>query len=127
MYGQVKNVVVQLWQQIGVDPTSLAQAGKTVNEREKIAGERVNQYLDELVAGRKQYAPVPGELSQILRSKYESKIIAQGIDRAFERAQKTRASSDSAGRASQPQSSVPLPQQAPQQAPPAGSGSPQRP
>ncbi|HEX2778657.1 MAG TPA: peptidylprolyl isomerase [Gemmatimonadaceae bacterium] len=113
MYGQVKNVVVQLWQELGVDPSALAQAGKTVTEREKIAGERVNQFLDDLVAGRKQYAPVPNELSQILRSKYESKIIPQGIDRAFERAQKTRASSDSTGRAAQPPSNVPLPQQAP--------------
>ena len=140
MYGQVKQVVLQLWQQIGIDPTSLAQAAKTPAEREKIAGERVNQFLDDLVAGRKQYAPVPNEIAQILRSKYESKIIPQGIDRAFERAQKTRASADSASRAGAPPSSVPLPgaapqqqapqQQAPQQQAPQQSptgGTPQRP
>lgn len=118
MYEQVKQVVVQLWQQLGVDPTALAQAGKSATEREKVAGERVNQYLDELVAGRKQYAPIPGELTQILRARYEAKIIPQGIDRAFERAQKARASSDSSGRAAQPRSDVPLPQSAP----PAGAG-----
>ena len=125
MYTQVKNVVVQLWQELGVDPTSLAQAGKTQAEREKIAGERVNQYLDDLVAGRKQYAAVPAELTQILRSKYDAKIIPQGIDRAFERAQKARANSDSTARATQPPSGVPLPQSAP----PAGGAQqqPQRP
>jgi hypothetical protein len=45
--------------------------------------------------------------------------VQQGIDRAFERAQKTRASADSATRASQPQSNVPLPQ-----LPPAGAPAP---
>lgn len=124
MYGQVKNLVLQLWQELGVDPTSLAQAGKTQAEREKIAGERVNQYLDDLVAGRKQYAAVPAELTQIMRGKYEAKIIPQGIDRAFERAQKARSSADSSARATQPQSGVPIPS-----APPAGGTQqqPQRP
>ena len=109
MYSGVKGVVVQMWQALNVDPSSLAQAGKTVADREKIAGERVNAYLDDLVAGRKQFVPVPDEVSTILRGKYESKIIPQGIDRAFERAQKARASSDSTNRAAQPQSNVPLP------------------
>ena len=109
MYSGVKGVVVQMWQALNVDPSSLAQAGKTVADREKVAGERINAYLDDLVAGRKQFVPVPDEISTILRSKYESKIIPQGIDRAFERAQKARATADSTNRASQPQSNVPLP------------------
>ena len=109
MYSGVKGVVVQMWQALNVDPSSLAQAGKTVAEREKVAGERINAYLDDLVAGRKQFVPVPDEIATILRGKYESKIIPQGIDRAFERAQKARAASDSTNRASQPQSNVPLP------------------
>jgi hypothetical protein len=110
MYAQVKNVVVQMWQALNVDPSSLAQAGKTVAEREKIAGERVNAYLDDLVSGKKQFVPVPDEIGTILRSKYEAKIVQQGIDRAFERAQKARTAADSTNRATQPQSSVPLPQ-----------------
>jgi hypothetical protein len=110
MYAQVKNVVLQMWQALNVDPSSLSQAGKTVADREKIAGERINAYLDDLVAGKKQFVPVPEEIATILRSKYEAKIVQQGIDRAFERAQKARSSADSTSRATQPQSSVPLPQ-----------------
>jgi hypothetical protein len=119
MYSGVKGVVLQLWQALNVEPASLALAGKTVADREKVAGERVNAYLDDLVAGRKQFVPVPDEIATILRAKYESKIVQQGIDRAFERAQKTRATSDSTARAGQPQSNVPLPQ-----GPPAGNPAP---
>jgi hypothetical protein len=103
---------------------SLAQAGKTVADREKIAGERVNSYLDELVAGREQCVQVPDEISTILRSKYEAKIVPQGIDRAFERAQKARTTADSATRATQPQSNVPLPQLPPTGAPATGAPAP---
>ncbi len=110
MYSGVKALVVQVWQALNVDPSSLAQAGKTEADREKIAGERVNAYLDDLVAGRKQFVQVPDAITGLLQSKYESKIIPQGIDRAFERAQKARATSDSTNRAGAPQSSVPLPQ-----------------
>ena len=117
LYSGVKGVVVQLWQALNIDPTTLAQAGKTPAEREKVAGERVNAYLDELVAGRKQFVPVPDEIATILRSKFESKIVQQGIDRAFERAQKARATTDSATRATQPRSGVPVPQLPPAAAP----------
>lgn len=117
MYTGVKGVVVRLWQALNVDPTSLAAAGKSPADREKVAGERVNAYLDELIVGSKQFVPVPDEIATILRLKFESKIVPQGIDRAFERAQKTRAASDSSARAAQPQSSVPLPQRPPASAP----------
>ncbi len=119
MYNGLKGAVVQLWQALNIDPAALAQAGKTVADREKLVGDRVNAYLDDLIAGRKQFVPVPDEIASILRSKYESKIVQQGIDRAFERAQKTRATADSATRATQPQSNVPLPQ-----LPPAGAPAP---
>ncbi len=117
MYTGVKGVVVRLWQALNVDPTSLAAAGKSPADREKVAGERVNAYLDELIVGSKQFVPVPDEIATILRLKFESKIVPQGIDRAFERAQKARAASDSSTRAAQPQSSVPLPQRPPASAP----------
>ena len=119
MYSGVKGVVTRLWQALNIDPTSLAAAGKTPAEREKVAGERVNAYLDELVVGSKQFVPVPDEVATILRGKFDSKIVPQGIDLAFERAQKARASADSSTRAAQPQSNVPLPQ-----LPPAGAPAP---
>ncbi len=109
VYQQVPQFVVQVWQQLGVDPKALADSGKTVAERERIAGERVTRFLDEAVSGQRQLFQVPDELTSMLRTKYESRIVPQGIERALERAKKNAASTDSAGRANQPPSQVPLP------------------
>lgn len=109
LYAGVRSLTVQLWDALGVSPASLADSGRAIADRERIAGERVNRYLEELVAGRKQFVNVPDELSGILRAKFEYKVVPQGIDRAVERAQKQRAATDSAGRAGQPPSAVPLP------------------
>lgn len=124
LYTGVRTLTVQLWDALGVSPASLADSGRAVADRERVAGERVNDYLAELVAGRKQYVNVPEELGTILRAKYEYKVVPQGIDRAVERAQKQRSATDSAGRAGQPSTAVPLPdaarpQSQPQQQPPA--------
>lgn len=118
LYAGVRGVVTQVWTALGVDPKSLADSGKTVADRERLAGARVDRYLDDLIAGKRQYVRVPDEIAALLRSKYEWKVVPQGIDRALERAQKTRASSDSATRANQPQSAVPLPGGPPATVPP---------
>jgi peptidyl-prolyl cis-trans isomerase D len=120
LYAGVRNVITQLWTALGVDPKSLADSGKTVTDREKIAGARIDRYLDELIAGKRQYVRVPDEIAAILRAKYPWKIVPQGIDRALERAQKLRAANDSTTKANQPQSAVPLPGGPPMGAPPAG-------
>lgn len=122
LYSSVRTLTVQLWDALGVAPASLADSGRMVADRERIAGQRVNRYLEELVAGRKQYVNVPEELGGILRAKYEYKVVPQGIDRAVERAQKQR-EADSTARGNQPPASVPLPDAArpqvqPQQPPP---------
>ncbi|HEX2717035.1 MAG TPA: peptidylprolyl isomerase [Gemmatimonadaceae bacterium] len=109
VYQQVPQFVVQVWQTLGVDPKQLADSGKTVADRERIAGERVSRFLDEAVSGQRQLFQVPDELTAILRSRYESKIVPQGIDRALERAKKAQTTADSAGRANRPPSQVPLP------------------
>jgi hypothetical protein len=118
LYTGVKTVVTQLWGGLGIDPKSLADSGKTAAERERVAGARVDRYLDDLIAGKRQYVRVPDEIASLLRAKYDWKIIPQGIDRALERAQKVRSASDSAAKASQPQSAVPLPGGPPTSAPP---------
>jgi hypothetical protein len=52
---------------------------------------------------------VPPPLKKMLDAKYGSSVNSAGIDRAFERAQKVRASADSARTANQPKSQVPVP------------------
>lgn len=109
--------VAMSWTQLGLDPKSLADSGKTTGERERIAAARVEAFLDRVMAGQAQPVPVPAPLQIVLMDKYDAKVNAAGIDRAVERAARLRASADSARAAKQPPSAVPLPGAA---APPAG-------
>jgi peptidyl-prolyl cis-trans isomerase D len=101
--------VVQSWQTLNIDPKSLADSGKTVDAREKIAAARVEAFLDRIMAGAAQPLPVPSPLQIVLLNKYPSKVNSAGIERAVEVATKLRVSVDSAKAATQPKSAVPLP------------------
>ncbi|MEO8336508.1 MAG: peptidylprolyl isomerase [bacterium] len=101
--------VVQSWQAMNLDPKSLADSGKSVDAREKIAAARVEAFMDKIMAGGVQPLPIPSPLQIVLMNKYPAKTNAAGIDRAVEMAAKLRASSDSAKAATQPKSAVPLP------------------
>jgi parvulin-like peptidyl-prolyl isomerase len=102
-------VVTMSWQQMGIDPKSLADSAKSTAERERLAASRVEAFLDKIMAGQAQPIPVPAPLQIVLMDRYKASVNAAGIDRAVERATKLRASADSAKAAQQPRSSVPLP------------------
>lgn len=104
------SLITQLWQALNIDPKQLADSAKSEKDRERIAAARVEAALDRIMAGQGQPVPVAPPLATALRSKYEGKVNAAGIDRAVEAAQKVRQSADSARTASQPKSMVPLPQ-----------------
>ena len=121
LYGQFGQLVQTLEQQLGVDPKALSDSAKTAPERERLASNRVEAYIDRILAGQAQPVPVPQPLATVLQSKYESSINSAGVDRSVERAQKIRASADSTRAANQPKSQVPLPGAAPSPTqPPAG-------
>jgi hypothetical protein len=109
IYTQFSQLVGQLEQQLGVDPKALADSAKTAPERERLAANRVEAYIDRILAGQAQPVPVPQPLAMVLQSKYDSSINSAGVDRSVERAQKIRATSDSSRAANQPKSQVPLP------------------
>lgn len=109
LYSQFSQLVQMLWQQLGVDPKALADSAKTAPERERLAANRVESYVDRILAGQAQPLPVPQPLATVLQSKYDSSINSAGVDRAVERAQKIRAAADSSRAANQPKSQVPLP------------------
>ena len=109
LYSSVSQLVLQVWQTLGVDPKTLADSGKTQAEKERFAAARVDAYLDKMMNGQAQVLNVPGPLKKMLDTKYESSVNSQGIDRAVERAQKLRSSADSARTAGQPKSAVPMP------------------
>ena len=97
-------VVTMSWQQMGIDPKSLADSAKSTAERERLAASRVEAFLDKIMAGQAQPIPVPAPLQMVLMDKYDASVNAAGIDRAVERAAKLRASADSAKAAQQPKS-----------------------
>jgi peptidyl-prolyl cis-trans isomerase D len=102
-------VVAMSWQQMGIEPKSLADSAKTPAEREQLAAARVEAFLDKIMAGQAQPIPIPAPLQIVLMDKYDAKVNPAGVDRAVERATKVRASADSAKAAQQPKSAVPLP------------------
>jgi len=109
LYDEFRNLVLQMWQQLGIDPKQLADSAKSVPERERFAATRIEAYLDRIMSGQAQPVSVPQPVQVVLQQRYQSKVYPAGVDRAVERAKKLRTSADSARTANQPRSSVPLP------------------
>lgn len=109
LYGEFRQLVTQLWQQLGIDPRQLADSARNVPERERLAATRIESYLDRVMMGQAQPISVPIPVQAILTQKYKAKTYPAGIDRAVERAKKLRVVADSARTANQPKSQVPLP------------------
>jgi hypothetical protein len=109
LYSEFSSIQAQLWQQLGIDPKSLADSAKSQPERERLAASRVEAYLDAIMAGRAQPLSVPTPVKTVLMAKYPAKIYPAGVDRAVERAKKVRQAADSTRAAQQPRTQVPLP------------------
>jgi hypothetical protein len=97
------------WTQLGVDPKTLADSGKTEADRVRFASARVNKYMDALVSGKAQFIQVPEPVARVLRDKTDASVNSAGIDRAVERAVQKHAAEDSTARAAVPPTAVPMP------------------
>ena len=115
------------WMQLGVDPKTLADSGKTEADRVRFASARVNKYMDALVSGKAQFIQVPEPVSHVLRDKMDASVNSAGIDRAVERAVKAHAAADSSARAGAPATAVPMPTGAAPQPAPTDSPTPKKP
>lgn len=115
------------WVQLGVDPKTLADSGKTEADRVRFASARINKYMDALVSGKAQFVQVPEPVARVLRDKASASVNAAGIDRAVERAVKKRAAADSTARAGAPATAVPMPTGAAPESAPAASPTPKKP
>jgi hypothetical protein len=122
LYDEFRQLVTGLWQQLGIEPKSLADSAKSVPERERVAATRIEAYLDRIMSGQAQPLSVPQPVQAVMQKRYQSKVYPAGVDRAVERAKKLRSSADSARTANQPRSSVPLPAPRPDSGAPAGTG-----
>ncbi|HEX8945112.1 MAG TPA: peptidylprolyl isomerase [Gemmatimonadaceae bacterium] len=109
MYTELNQLVTNVWQALRVDPKMLADSAKSTAEKERLAASRVDNDLDRMLAGQAQPMSIPLPLKKMLDAKYESSVNPAGVDRALERAQKVRASADSARAASQPKTQLPIP------------------
>ncbi|HEY2849532.1 MAG TPA: peptidylprolyl isomerase [Gemmatimonadaceae bacterium] len=94
---------------LGIVPASLADSGKTVAAREKIAGARIDKFMEALLSNKAQFVDVAEPVALALHDKFESRVMPAGIDRAVTAAQKATASADSAAAKNMPQSAVPAP------------------
>jgi hypothetical protein len=118
------SMVASTWSGLNISPNRLADSAKTTGERERLAAARVDDYLERLLTKDEQFIPIQLPLEAALHSKYDYKVNAAGIDRAFERAQRLRAVADSTRAAQQPPSAVPLPGTQPGTQPPAAPAAP---
>ncbi len=108
-----RRAIVNSWQVLGVSPQALADSASTQPDRERLAAQRVERYMDALLANQVQFLDIPGPLQSVLRQKYSWRVPNAGITRTIELAQKRRAEADSAARANRPASAVPIVPQTP--------------
>ena len=101
--------VVASFSGLNITPASLADSGKSVSAREKIAAGRIEAYMNLLLANKAQFVDVSEPVSSALRAKYEARVVPAGIERAVAEAQKSAAKADSAKAKNMPQSAVPAP------------------
>ena len=104
------NMVKGAWNGLGIAPSMIDSTGKaSVEAKTKVAGDRVEGYMDKLIRQEMNFVEVPPPLEAALRMKYKSSLDKAGIDRAVEKAQKVRAAADSAKAKNEPASAVPVP------------------
>ena len=112
--------------ELKVAPFFLKDSAKTQSERERLAAARVDAYFDLLLNEKAAFVNVPEAVATALREKYESRIVAAGVERALERATKIRQVADSTRASAAPPSAVPMPGGAPAQAAPAAPAEPSK-
>jgi len=103
------NSLVTAWMALGVDPKNLATAAKSRSDREKLAHQRVEGYVKNLLAQKAQYVDVTQPVEYALREKFDYDIKSDGVDRALLQAATVRLHADSAKTAGQPPTVVPVP------------------
>ncbi|HEY7612312.1 MAG TPA: peptidylprolyl isomerase [Gemmatimonadales bacterium] len=69
-------------------------------ERAKVAGLKMEQYFDNLIAGKSTLRPIPSALASLLRERSRYRIDQAGVTRAMDIAREAKAKTDSAGQGS---------------------------
>ncbi len=86
----LKRELSSLEEAIRVDSVSLADSAANLEERQRLAALRVDQYLAAVVNSRVPLVPIPALLAAKLRDEGEWRIVPAGIARVLERARQLR-------------------------------------
>jgi hypothetical protein len=103
------SALLNAWRALGVDPKDLAASAKSKGDREKLASQRAEEYVRNLMSQKAQYVDVTEPVQSALREKYGYDVNGEALGRALLEAAQMRAKSDSAKAAGQPPTAVPLP------------------
>jgi hypothetical protein len=101
--------LVTAWSALAIDPRILAVSAKSKSDRAKLAHQKVDQYVKDLLNQKAQYVDVTQPVEFALRQKYDWSINSDAVARALVEAAKVRLHADSTKTAGQPRSVVPVP------------------
>lgn len=101
--------LVTAWSALMIDPRILAVSAKSKSDKAKLAHQKVDQYIKDLLNQKAQYVDVTQPVEFALREKYDWSINSDAVSRALVEAAKVRLRSDSTKTAGQPPSVVPVP------------------
>jgi hypothetical protein len=94
-------------------------------DRSKVAAMKLEQYFDQLVAGKTRLRPIPSALATVLRERANYELHDAGLNQAVEIAQAAARTADSANAAKGPMKQAPGPAPIPGVSPaPGGAGKP---
>jgi hypothetical protein len=82
--------------EMGLQGGDLTDSSIATRDREKVAGLKVETYLDKLVQGKGRLRPLPAALATLLRERFPYRIHDAGLNRAVEIATEAKAKADSA-------------------------------
>ncbi len=122
LHSKFTQVVTSSWDQLGLNPKSLADSAKSASGRETLASARVNAYLDKLMQQQAGFVQVPPPLEMMLKQKYSVTINQAAMDKAVTASTALKTKNDSLRAKNAPPTEVPMggmqmPQGAPAPAP----------
>jgi hypothetical protein len=86
--------------EMGLAGADLTDTTVSAAERQKVAGLKMEQYFDNLIAGKTTLRPLPSALASLLRERLPFRIDQAGVERAVEIAKELKTKADSAGEGS---------------------------
>ena len=108
LHTRFTEVVLQSWDQLGLNPKSLADSAKTVSAREKLASTRADAYLDKLMNQQAGFVQVPPPLEMMMKEKYSVSINNAAMDKAVTASVAIKAKADSLRAKNAPPTEVPM-------------------